>query len=163
MNTVDKDIWNYIDGTCTAAERLRIEKLIAEDPAYETAYNEYLALDAELLKMDVEEPSMSFTRNVMETIKTEPVPGSLKSLIDKRIIYGISAFFILTFTVALAVLLVSVNWSQSSENWFSQIKMPSVNIDNILDTKYITAFYFADMVLALYILDTFLRKRLLSK
>lgn len=163
MNTIEKDIWDYIDGTCTPQERIRVEKLIAEDAVYQAAYQEFLALDADLLKMDFEEPSMSFTRNVIEAIKTEPIPGSLKSLIDKRIIYGIGAFFGLTFIILFGVLLYSMDWSQSSVNWFAGAKLPAINFESILNSKYLTIFYFADIVLALYILDAFFRKRLLAK
>ncbi|HEY1023806.1 MAG TPA: hypothetical protein VGE26_01475 [Sphingobacteriaceae bacterium] len=163
MNKIEKDIWDYIDGTCTPQDRMRAERLIDTDPAYQAAYQEFLTLDADLLKMDFDEPSMGFTRNVMEALKAEPVPGSLRSLIDQRIVYGIGAFFILTFTVLLGVFLYSMDWSETSASLFSEIKMPAVDLESVLNSKYITIFYFADIVLALYILDAFFRKRLHSK
>ena len=162
MNNIEKEVWSYLDGTCTPQERIRIERCIIEDPAYTAMYEELVDLDLQLTKLDFEEPSMSFTRNVMDSIHGLPAPGSLRSIIDKRIIYGIAAFFGLTFIVLFGVLVYSTDWSESSSLQLNY-KLPDIKLTGILNSSYINLFYFAYLVLALYFLDVFLRKRLLSK
>ena len=93
MNTIEEQLWNYIDGQCTANEKAEIEAKLAIDSNYQAVYEELLAVNQELNNLEFEEPSLSFTRNVMEQVKLEPRPVTLKTKIDKRIIYSIGAFF----------------------------------------------------------------------
>lgn len=46
--------------------------------------------------MELDEPSMSFTRNVMEAVALQPAPVSLKTKVDNQIIFSIAAFFVLS-------------------------------------------------------------------
>lgn len=161
MKELEKELWNYIDGSCTPAERVRIEKLLDQDPEYRAVYQELLSLDADLMTMDLEQPSMSFTRNVMEAIQGESVPASVQ--IDKRLIYGIGALFGLIFLLVSGILLYSVNWSEQSFQFKVDFTVPPSLTRTLLNSNYLTIFYLADVVLALYILDGFFRKRLLSK
>ena len=68
MNTIEEQLWNYIDGNCTPVERLEIEAKLAVNVQYYSMYQELLKVNEELNALDFEEPSMSFTRNVMEKV-----------------------------------------------------------------------------------------------
>ena len=128
MNTyIEQQIWNYLDGTCSEQERHHIESLIETDPIYKAAYQELTAINNDFTLLNIDEPSMSFTRNLMEKISLEPVPGSLKSLVDKRIIYGIAAFFLISIAAIFVVVFANLNWSAMSSNSFAEIKLPKVN------------------------------------
>mgnify|MGYP001551460018 FL=1 len=83
MNTMEEKLWNYIDGSCTADEKKAIDILIAQDEAYRRNYDELLALNQEFSKMELDEPSMAFTYNVMEGIRAEHARQPLKASIDK--------------------------------------------------------------------------------
>jgi len=102
MNNIEEILWNYIDGNCTADEQKAISDLIAGDEAYRIKYNELLNLNKAFAGMELDEPPMAFTYNVMETIRTEYAQKPLKAAINKRIIRGISIFFVLTI-VCLSV------------------------------------------------------------
>ncbi len=159
MNKIEQRIWDYLDGTCNVQERKEIEQLIETDPVYQAAYGDLKKLNQHISAIDLDEPSMSFSRNLMEKIQAEPIPGYIKSLIDKRIIYGIAGFFLLTIMALLVVLLVQVDWTQPVTGVLNDYKMPSVDFSKYMNNTVLKSFLFADIILGLYVLDTILRNR----
>ena len=160
MNTIEEQLWNYIDGNCTPVERLEIEAKLAVNIQYHSIYQELLKVNDELNQLEFEEPSMSFTRNVMEKVNVELKPVALKTKVDNRIIYSIAAFFI----VSLVGIFV---YSLATSNIDYTFEMPKMSA-NFNPDKYITrtsmlVFLFVDVVLALIYLDSVLRKRTLTK
>ena len=79
MNTIEEKLWNYIDGSCTPAEQEAIRLLIEQDEMYRLKYRELLALNSDLPAMEMDEPSMAFTYNVMEGIRKEQALKPLES------------------------------------------------------------------------------------
>src|SRR6201996_9687780 len=114
MNTIEEKLWNYIDGTCSEEEKKAIDLLIAQDEVYRRKYEELLALNLEFSKMELDEPPMAFTYNVMETIRTEHAQQPLKAGINKRIIRGIAGFFILSILALLIYALSSTHISSAN-------------------------------------------------
>nr|WP_068889749.1 hypothetical protein [Pedobacter panaciterrae] len=109
----------------------------------------------ELLKgMEMEEPSMSFTRNVMEQVKLETHPAALKTRVDHRIIYGIAAIF--------GVFIVGV-LAYAFANSSATYQLPEVKInlsgavDKTLTPGFLIAFLFVDVIIALICFDSILR------
>jgi hypothetical protein len=163
MNEIEEKLWNYIDGTCTPNEQAAITQLIATNDVYQKKYAELLQLNADFTNIELDEPSMAFTYNVMETIRAETALKPLKSAINKWVIWGISAFFLVTICTLLIFVLASTNWQQSghvSAN-LPQFSMPS--IQQYINSNVIRGFLMFDMVLALYVLDGYLRKKLNNK
>src|SRR5476649_2374263 len=111
MNNIEETLWNNIDGACTPDEQKAISALIARDEDYRLKYLELLKLNKEFSAIELDEPPMAFTYNVMETIRAEHAQQPLKAAIDKRIIRGISIFFGFTISVLLIVVLSSIHWS----------------------------------------------------
>ena len=114
MNSMEEKLWNYIDGSCTADEQKAITRLIEQDEVYRVKYEELLQLNKEFALLELDEPPMAFTYNVMEHIRAEHAQKPLKAAIDKRIIGGIAAFFILTIAALIFFAISSVNWSGES-------------------------------------------------
>ena len=165
MNVIEQHIWDYLDGTCSEQERARIRLLIETDPAYQSAYAELKGLHFDLGQIELDEPSMSFTRNVMDKVTPLSVPGSIRSLIDKRIIYGIGGFFLFSIVMMLILVFNQIDWSEAASPVTREFKMPQVNINytSLIDSGYLRMFFFADLILGLYIFDSIMRKKLLSK
>jgi hypothetical protein len=163
MNLIEQRIWDYLDGTGTLQERELTEGLIKSDPVYKQVYEECRSFNSMVSALDQDEPSMGFTRNVMERINLEPVPATLKSLIDKRIIFGIAAFFLFTITALLGVLFYQIDWSQTTGFKTPEFTMPAIDTAKYLNSTYINIFIFVDIIIALYLFDGFLRNRLRSK
>ncbi|WP_183561777.1 anti-sigma factor family protein [Mucilaginibacter sp. SP1R1] len=159
---MEEKIWNYIDGTCTPAEQEAIARLIEQDEVYARKYQELLALNLEFATMELEEPPMAFTYNVMEAIRTENASQPLKAAIDKRIILGISIFFVFTILALLVFTLANVHISGANLGAVdiklpANVKMPSTN--TFLSSPFFKWFLIFDLVLALFLTDSYLRKK----
>lgn len=61
-------IWRFIDGDCDEAETIAILKRLEEDPKFKMAVEERKQLDAAFGDLELEQPSMRFTTNVMENL-----------------------------------------------------------------------------------------------
>src|SRR5256885_1418729 len=94
MKPIEERLWEFIDGTSSADEKFAIEKLLHADPAIRQLYKEFLLMNTHLKTMELDEPSMRFTQNVMDQIAPEHTPKALVTKIDKRIINAIGGFFI---------------------------------------------------------------------
>jgi hypothetical protein len=156
MNEIEEQLWNYIDGFCTAEERKTIETLIANDARYGNKYAELKAFEANMPALDLEEPSMGFTYKVMEKIRAEHARVPLKTRINAGIIGAIGAFFICTILVLLGFVLFGINWSAPSQLHLPAFKIPPVT--HYLNPVVIKGFLFFDVILGLFLLDHYFRK-----
>lgn len=110
-----------------------------------------------LLKgMEMEEPSMSFTRNVMEQIKLEKQPVALKTRVDNRIIYGIAAIF----GAFIAGVFIYAIGNSAVTYELPKVKIDLTGaVDKTLTPGFLTAFLFIDVVIALIYFDSILRRK----
>ena len=163
MNTVEEKLWNYIDGTCSADEKKAIDILIAQDEVYRRKYEELMSLNHEFSKMELDEPSMAFTYNVMEGIRAEHALKPLKAGIDQRIIKGIAGFFIVSILLLVIFVLSTLHLStvNFSGHLPESLKLPDMK--NYFRGPVLEGFLFFDVVLGLFLLDAYLRKRGVSK
>ncbi|MBS1523578.1 MAG: hypothetical protein JST50_21430 [Bacteroidetes bacterium] len=164
MNTIEEKLWNYIDGTCSDEDRKAIDILIAEDEVYRRKYEELLALNQEFFKMELDEPPMAFTYNVMEAIRAEHAQQPLKAHINKRIIKVISGFFIVSIALLLIMLISNVHTGGSaniSVHLPDSLRLP--DIKNYLSKPVLEGFLFFDIVLGLFLFDAWLRRKGVSK
>jgi hypothetical protein len=159
MNNIEEKLWNYIDGNCTADEQKAISILITADEAWRIKYQELLNLNKEFSAIELDEPPMAFTFNVMETIRTEQAQVPLKSVINKRIIYSIAIFFVFTILALLVYTLTNIKLSptETSQNVPVNFKIPDLR--NYVTKPLIEGFFFFDVVLALFLSDAYLRKK----
>lgn len=158
MKTIEEQIWDYIDGSCDADQRSTIAALIDTDPVYRSTYQELNQIHQMLASEPLDEPSMSFTRNVMEKVQLEVAPVSLKTKVDNKIIYAIGGFFLLSI---LSIFIYAIINTRGSAMEFT---LPEVNF-SIDITRYVTPlavkiFLFVDLVLALMYFDRLLRRRI---
>jgi anti-sigma factor RsiW len=161
MNSIEEQLWSYIDGTCTAEERGQISHQIAHNPEYQELYQELMQLHNEFQTLELDEPPMAFTYNVMEQIRTQEASVPLKAAINKRIIWGIAAFFVLTILAVLIVALRDMNWSSNTTT--ATVTMPAqlnvAKVNSFFSGPWMKGFLFFDVVLGLFLFDGYLRKR----
>jgi len=159
MSDIEEKLWEYIDGTCTPAGREAVEKLIAGNESYRRKYEELLAFNREISTgMELDEPPMAFTYNVMDAIRTEyATQKPLKTQINKSLVGLISGFFMLTLIITLIMVLVNFNWSASSIAGPHPTNLP--DFKKLLGAGVIKAFLFFDTVLLLFLLDRSLHFR----
>jgi hypothetical protein len=110
----------------------------------------------ELSNLELEEPSMSFTRNVMEQVNLELKPIALKTKVDNRIIYSIGAIFILSIVAIFGYVVATADLN-------FKFNLTQLNFDlyetKIINPTSIRIFLMVDLVLILIYIDSFLRKR----
>lgn len=98
--TIDARIWDYIDGHSSPAERADLEALLQASPIWQERFTQLQELQAQLLQLPPEQPSMRFSKNVTEAILQATLP-SPQRLINKRVVGGIAALLVLLFIAGL--------------------------------------------------------------
>ncbi len=158
---IEQQLWEYIDGTCSDTERARIAMLIANDAAWKSKYEELQALHAEVLGiLELEQPPMRFTKNVMDTITKAHPETAPKQYFNMIVIRGIAAFFIITIGFGLAYTLFTTNWSaptnSTTTSWYS---VPKVNVPTLFDSSFSNVAIAIIVIMGLALIDTALRTK----
>jgi anti-sigma factor RsiW len=163
MSNIEEKLWEYIDGTCTPANREAIEKLIATDETYRHKYEELLAFNQDMLAgIELDEPPMAFTYNVMEAIRTDyATQHPLKTQVNKTLVRFIGGFFIVSLLVFFGLAFGSINWSAGAQAAPQATHLP--DFKGLLSGSTLKVFLFFDTVLLLFLLDGFMRKRMSQK
>lgn len=160
---IDERLWEYLEGAGNAEDRLFIEQLIASNGEWKARYQELLELQDLLShRLELEEPSMRFTRNIMEAISIHHIAPAAKSYINKRIVWGIAGFFICTIIGFLIAAFAQVHWTGGSANdssFINKINFDKVDNSRFFSSTYATIFMMINVVLSLVLLDMYLRKR----
>ncbi len=160
MNTIEQQLWDYIDGNLDEFSKKAIEEKIESTDEIKTQYEELLKLNSVFNELDLDEPSLSFTRNVMESVALAPAPVAMKTKVDKKIIYGISSFFIISLLFLLGYVLYSSNQSMSKLGFNINTNF---NFNQYITPTVLYSFLFFDLVIGLVFLDQFLRKKVAQK
>lgn len=157
-------LWDYIDGNIDAAQKMQIEELLCTDARWQNVYKQLLQINQMLHDdLELEEPSMRFTKNVMEEISKLKIAPATKNYINKKIINGIAAFFMLVIGGLLLYFLTQINWSFGS-NGGLPFDASKLDVSKYLNKQALQIFVMINAVLALILLDKILlRKRHSSK
>lgn len=160
---MDERLWEYIDGTCSGEDRLFIEQLIASNQEWKAKYQELLALQDLLShRLELDEPSLRFTQNIMEAISKHHIAPAAKSYINKRIVWGIASFFICCIIGFLIAGLAQVSWSSGSTNdssFISKINFDKVDASKFFSGTWFNIFMMINVVLGLMLLDMYLHSK----
>ena len=160
MNTIEQQLWGYIDGNLDADEAQTIEEKINTNAEIKLQYEELLSLNIAFGKIELDEPSMSFTRNVMESVSIAPAPVALKTKVNTRIIYGISGFFILSLVALFGYALFNLDFKTTD---FDLQLNADFNWEKYISSTVLVSFLFADLVIGLVFVDYLLRKKMAHK
>ncbi|GAA4211713.1 hypothetical protein GCM10022289_41500 [Pedobacter jeongneungensis] len=157
MNATEQQLWDYIDGNLNASDRKNIAEKIESDTEIKSLYEDLLKLNSAFGELDLDEPSMSFTRNVMESVASEPAPVAMKTQVDKKIIYGIGGFFVISLLILFGYVLYNSDLSMPEFNFNARLNL---NLDKYITPTVLYSFLFFDLVIGLVFLDQFLRKKM---
>lgn len=163
---MNEQLWNYIDGSATSTEKAFVEKMLSANEAWKAAYVQQLELHHLLThQTELQQPSLRFSKNVMETVAGLQPKAATSTYVNKTIIRSIAAFFIVSLTALLVLAFMQVDWSISSggSNLFpfntDKIKAPELNVSKLLNPTVINAVLMLAMVLGLMVFDGFLRRK----
>jgi len=156
-------LWEYIDGSGSLEERSVIEKLLADNQQWKEKYRELLELHQLVQVSSLEEPSMRFTKNVMEEIAKYHIAPATRTYIDKKIIRGIGIFFITLIVGFLIYGFSQINWQSSADNSLpfdvSKVDLGKVDFTKFFNNTYINIFMGINVVLGLMLLDRYLASK----
>lgn len=155
---MEKQLWDYIDGLATAGERSAIEQLIQSNLDWKNKYQELLEAHQLMQSTELEQPSMRFTKNVMEEIAKYKIAPATKTYINKKIIWSIGAFFILMIVGFLIYGFGQIDWTADSgtDKYFDLSK---IDFSIFFNNTYINVFMMLNVVLGLMFLDRYLANK----
>jgi hypothetical protein len=158
---MEEKIWSYIDGSSAKEEVAFVEQMIATDTIWRAKYGELKEIN-QLLKadMELEQPSMRFSMNVMDQLQgLQPAPAT-KQYINKSIIRIIALFFIVTIVGFLIYSFTLIDWSSSTSTGDSY-QLPSLSFDykSLLSSTWINVLLMLNVVMGLLYLDNYLRRK----
>lgn len=160
---IEDRLWDYIDGLSSPAERTAVESLIAANAEWQRKYKELLNIHQLMAGVELDEPSMRFTRNVMEEIARHHVAPATRNYINKNIIRGIGAFFLSLIGGLLAFIFIQIKWSalsgSSGKKLNVDIGLDKVDYGKLLGSLPVTIFMFVTVVMGLVLLDLYLQRR----
>ena len=164
MNThqnMEDQLWDYIDGSLKEEEKSFIENLLETNQEWREKYNELLEVH-QLMQgsIELDEPSMRFSQNVMEEIARYQIAPATKTYINKKVIRGIAAFFIISLVGFVVYAFGQANWSSTSEGPLgTAINKVNLDYSKLLNNTYTNVFIMVNIVLGLMLLDMYLTKK----
>lgn len=153
-------LWDFIDGTCEEKEKSFIQQLIDSNLEWKAKYQELLEVHTLMqTSLELDEPSLRFRQNVMEEIAKYQIAPATKSYINKNIIRGIGAFFIIMLLGFLISGFAQVNWSEPSSGSSLPVNFDSLDFSRFFNNTYTSIFLMINIVLGLVLLDMYLGKK----
>lgn len=155
IEEMEARLWAYIDGM--SEEPSAVETLLAENRLWKEKYAELLEVHGLMASGELDEPSMRFTRNVMEEIARYQIAPATRQYINNRIIWSIAAFFITVIVGFLIYGLSQVNWSAAgSDSSPLGIDFAQVDYSGMFNSTLLNGFMLLNVVLGLFLLDRYL-------
>ncbi len=158
MHNMEERLWSYIDGAVDTGERTVIEKLLQENAEWKAKYHELLEVNSLLQSSELEEPSMRFTKNVMEEIAKVHIAPATKTYINKNIIRGIAFFFITLIVTFLVYGFAQIDWTAKGDTNMP-VDLSKVDYSKFFNNTYVNVFMMINVVLGLFLLDRYLANK----
>lgn len=155
---IDDRLWEYIDGLGSAEERSSMERLLETNRQWKEKYHELLEVHELMQTSALEEPSLRFTKNVMEQIAKYQIAPATKTYINNKIIWGIGFFFIALVVGFLVYGFGQIDWSVKSDTSLP-VNLNKVDFSKFFNNTYVNVFMMINVVLGLMLLDRFLESK----
>ena len=161
QENIEKQLWSYIDGFSSNEERTSIQKLIATNLEWKNKYNELLEMHQLMNTAELEQPSLRFTKNVMEKIAQYHIAPATKNYINKKIIWGIAGFFFTLLGVFLIYGFSQVEWISATDSKPSidLSRLSEVDYSKIFNNNFVNGFMMVNVLLGLVLLDRVLANK----
>ncbi|MFI5133461.1 MAG: hypothetical protein ACHQEB_03950 [Chitinophagales bacterium] len=154
---IEDRLWDYIDGISSADEKSAIEKLLDSNLEWKTKYHELLEAHQLMQSAELEEPSLRFTKNVMEKIAKYHIAPATKTYINKRVIWGIGIFFITLLIGFLVYGFAQLDWNEKGSTL--PVNFSKIDISKFFNNTYVNIFMMINVVLGLFLLDNYLSNK----
>jgi hypothetical protein len=160
LKNMEERLWEFIDGMSTPDENTEIRRLLETNSVWQKAYASMMDMQNLFRETSLEEPSMRFSKNVMEEIAKHKIAPATKSYVNKKIIYSIGGLFMLLIGGMLAYLFTQIDYSQPGTISIQE-NLPEMNFDwsAYINSTTLNIFLMVDAVLGLMLLDKYLNKK----
>ena len=155
---IEQQLWSYIDGHSSSEERSVVEKLLQSNLDWKNKYHELLDVHQMMTTSELEQPSLRFTKNVMEKIAQYHIAPATKNYINKKIIWGIAAFFITLITGFLIYGFAQIDWNDKSDSTLP-VDLSQVDFSKIFNNNFVNGFMMVNVLLGLVLLDRVLANK----
>ncbi|HEX3166817.1 MAG TPA: hypothetical protein VHQ93_11205 [Chitinophagaceae bacterium] len=158
QQNIEQQLWSYIDGLSTNEERSTIQKMIETNLEWKNKYHELIEMHQMLNVAELEQPSMRFTKNIMEEIAKLHIAPATKNYINKKIIWGITGFFITLISVFLIYGFAQVDWNFQDDSK-PLVDLSTFNIGKFFNNNFVNGFMMVNVLLGLVLLDRVLANK----
>jgi hypothetical protein len=155
---IEERLWNYIDGLSSADEKSVIERLLESNAEWKAKYHELLEVHQLIQSTELEEPSMRFSKDVMEKIAQFHIAPATKTYINEKIIWGLGLFFILLFVGFMIYGFGQVDWHTGNNDAFLD-NINKVHLNKFFNNTWVNVFMMISVVLGLFLLDNYLSNK----
>jgi hypothetical protein len=163
QQTSEERLWDFIDGISSPQEKSVIEQLIQSDGEWKAKYHELLDVQQLLQSTELEAPSMRFTKNVMEEIAKLHIAPATRNYINKRVIWGIGAFFITIIVGFLVYGFGQIDWTAQGDSKLpvdlTNVDFSKVDYSKMFSNNLVNAFMMINVILGLFLLDRYLANK----
>lgn len=157
----EERLWEYIDGIATPEEKTIIDQLLESSAEWREKYNDLFAIQQLLRASDLEEPSMRFTKSVMEEIGKLHIAPATKTYINKNIIRGLAIFFITMIVGFLVYGFGQIDWTVGTVGDDSTLPVDLTKLDysKMFSNDWVNAFMMINVILGLFLFDRYLANK----
>lgn len=157
---MEETLWNYIDGTMPEKELAFVDELLQSNQEWRNKYSELMEIH-QLMQdsVDLEQPSLRFTQNVMEEISRLYITPATRNYINKNVIWGIGMFFLTTIIGLVIYGFGQIDWSQPQTGNVPSMQMDNIDWSKLFTSSYVNVFIMVNILLGLMLLDMYLTKK----
>lgn len=156
-----QQLWDYIDGNCSDAEKQFVAGMIATDAAWRGDYEDMQAMNAAFSSgLEADQPSLRFSKNVLEEVARTRMAPTMKTYINFGIIRGIAAFFLVSIAVTIAFVFMNIDWATSSAQPHFNWNMPTFNLESKVKMTLFSIFAGINVIAGLLLTDSILRNKM---
>jgi hypothetical protein len=160
QESMEMKLWEYIDGFSSEADTSIIAKLVSENAQWKAKYHELLEVHQTLNLVELEAPSMRFTKNVMEEIAKYQIAPATKTYINSKIIWGIGMFFIAMIVGFLVYGFAQVDWTVAGDNkGLFGVDLGKVDYSDMFNNTLMNGLMMLNIVLGLFLFDRYLSNK----
>ena len=163
---MEERLWNWLDGLCSQTETKQLQEMVDTLPEWKASYAELQELHKSLkTDMELMQPSMRFSKNVMEQIALTSITNTSKAYLNNRIIWAIGGIFVALISAVLLYAIGMVDWAAQSGNSSSLPKtgLEKVNWSQAFGGSFTTIAVIIIGLLCMVLLDQYLRPKMLGK
>lgn len=156
---IEEALQKYLDGRCTGLEAKEISRNIETIPEWKQSFQQLSEIH-ELLQQDWDtmQPSMRFTKNVMEDLAGVRIAKPAKEYINPKIVWLLGGLLLTMLLVVTGYAFSLGDWSKISENPIP-FKFPTVDWSSLFNRQTTMLLLLLNTVLGFTLFDFWLRRK----